>query len=533
MICNFFFVVIEKYIIIDTESINQSRSIMLDKSTLGLNTTMINRFDREKNNYMNVIKDQETQISNLKIQIENFEKKKIEFDNKLSEKDREIEILKNAQRDNNDIKEQLIQDTYTQSELINKLNSKEDEIEELKKQIDLIEKKGKDREKNLNLELYDTKEKLNDFEKLQNEYDKLKIKYKHLKEIYKNNEDSEKLQASLEQRLILTNKENLALKAQLEKITSELMKEKENIKNVELEKKKLEFKISDLGNEIKKLNENPSKKYINKNDQTDSGIMIGGLLDEIHKNVDNNGNEFINEYEMKEKDETIKRQSEENEKLINENISLQNKLDKLGREKDEIEAQLSKKDLDKQKISLEKDRIKNELKRIENDNKALNEKIKDITTTKQNEIEKIKDELKEKTDLVENILEEKKTYIKKYEDLQKDIETNIKANKIPKQEIIISNSEVLTLRNEIENLKLNNLQKDEEIRKITLKSKDRQLTDEEINTKLADLDFYKKSYEEQKARVNREHELISNSLYKLAVHFMGLKDDLQKKMKNK
>jgi len=188
---------------------------------------------------MNVIKDQETQISNLKIQIENFEKKKIEFDNKLSEKDREIEILKNAQRDNNDIKEQLIQDTYTQSELTNKLNAKEDEIEELKKKIDLIEKKGKDREKNLNLELYDTKEKLNDFEKLQNEYDKLKIKYKHLKEIYKNNEDSEKLQASLEQRLILTNKENLALKAQLEKITSELMKEKENIKNVELEKKKI------------------------------------------------------------------------------------------------------------------------------------------------------------------------------------------------------------------------------------------------------------------------------------------------------
>ena len=39
----------------------------------------------------------------------------------------------------------------------------------------------------------------------------------------------------------------------------------------------------------------------------------------------------MNEYEIKEKDETIKRQNEENEKLINENISLQNKLDKLGR----------------------------------------------------------------------------------------------------------------------------------------------------------------------------------------------------------
>ena len=102
-----------------------------------------------------------------------------------------------------------------------------------------------------------------------------------------------------------------------------------------------------------------------------------------------------------------------------------------------------------------------------------------------------------------------------------------------RSELIISNSEVLGLKNEIQNLKLSNIQKDEEIRKLTALSKDRQLSDDEINTKLADLDFYKKSYEEQKARVNREHELISDSLYKLAVHFMGLKDDLQKKMKNK
>ena len=299
-----------------------------------------------------------------------------------------------------------------------------------------------------------------------------------------------------------------------------------------MKKKKLEFKVTDLQNDIKKINDDNlnEKKKVKKNEESESGILIG-ILDEIPKNFDN-PNDLINEYEIKEKDETIKRQNEENEKLINENISLQNKLDKLGREKDSIEAQLSKNNLDKQKISLEKDRIKNELKRIENDNKALNDKIKDVTNTKQNEIEKIKEELKAKTDLIENILEEKKTYIKKYEDLQKDVNNNNKPN-LPKQEIIISNSEVLTLKNEIQNLKLSNLQKDEEIRKLTLRSKDRQLSDDEINTKLADLDFYKKSYEEQKARVNREHELISDSLYKLAVHFMGLKDDLQKKMKNK
>ena len=254
MICNFFFVVIEKYIIIDTESISQSRSIMLDKSTL-LNTTMVNRFEKEKINYMSLIKEQETQISNLKSKIEDFEKKNTQLKNKLNEKEREIEVLKNTQRDNNEIKEQLIKDTYTQSDLIKQLNDKEDEIIELKKQMDIIEKKGKDELKNLHNELIDTKEKLNDNEKLQKEYNNLKVKYKHIKELYENNENEEKLQSSLEQRLLLTNKENLALKTQLEKVNSELIKEKENIKNIEFEKKKLEFKVTDLQNDIKKIND--------------------------------------------------------------------------------------------------------------------------------------------------------------------------------------------------------------------------------------------------------------------------------------
>jgi hypothetical protein len=45
-----------------------------------------------------------------------------------------------------------------------------------------------------------------------------------------------------------------------------------------------------------------------------------------------------------------------------------------------------------------------------------------------------------------------------------------------------------------------------------------------------DLDFYKRSYEEQKSRVNKEHEMISSSLYDLALQFMSLKNELQRKM---
>ncbi len=55
---------------------------------------------------------------------------------------------------------------------------------------------------------------------------------------------------------------------------------------------------------------------------------------------------------------------------------------------------------------------------------------------------------------------------------------------------------------------------------------------QDILKRSEDLEFYKRSYEEQKNRVNREHELISSSLYELALQFMSLKTELQKKVTN-
>ena len=53
---------------------------------------------------------------------------------------------------------------------------------------------------------------------------------------------------------------------------------------------------------------------------------------------------------------------------------------------------------------------------------------------------------------------------------------------------------------------------------------------DEMLKRSEDLEFYKKLYKKQKNRVNREHELISTSLYELALQFMSLKNELQKKM---
>ncbi len=546
MICNVFFVTIEKYIFIDTEAINQSRSIMLDKSVFGLNTSMVSRYDRERNNLIQGIKEYEKQILILKSKVENLEKEKKNLENTIKDKDNEIEIIKNSNKNNNNtelIQDQLVQSNMKQTELKSKLEEKELEISKLKEEMELNNKRSKDIISKLNEQLEDIKEKLTEFNNIKANYEKLNKKYKEIKEFGKEKIDNKQPNIEeLKKQITSLTKEKEAIKNQLDKISQECIKEKEKTKNIEFEKKKLEFEVADLKNELAaKTNMSfLERKNSNANEQSEIGFAIEGMLDELKENprisLDDKKSLLI------ENNEIINKQREENDKLTNDIIALQNKFDKMQREKEKLEIQMQKNDLDKQKISLENDRIKNELKRNEEDNKALNEKIKDITSTKQNEIDKIKLELKDKVDFIEKILEEKKEYIKQYEKLQNEMEKNSsseiigeKEKSIPpsRSELIISNSEVLGLKNEIQNLKLSNIQKDEEIRKLTALSKDRQLSDDEINTKLADLDFYKKSYEEQKARVNREHELISDSLYKLAVHFMGLKDDLQKKMKNK
>ena len=109
------------------------------------------------------------------------------------------------------------------------------------------------------------------------------------------------------------------------------------------------------------------------------------------------------------------------------------------------------------------------------------------------------------------------------------INTDGQALQLCKAPVAIQNNpnneaEILQLKNEIQNLKLQMMQKDEAIKSLKNEKEEKENNE--------DLDFYKKSYEEQKLRVNEEHKLISESLYKLAVHFMSLKDDLQKKINN-
>ena len=357
-------------------------------------------------------------------------------------------------------------------------------------------------------------------------------------------------------------KENKLLHKQIDKLNNEILKDKKFIKKIEIQKKDLEYQVKDLNEE--KINYKESNKNLlndlkiknEKNNDEDftnnAGASLGNLLDDSkNKNIASKKvrasfiiqNPIVNPELDKEKDEFIKRMKLDKEKLTKEITNLEFKVKKLQDEKDSLKLQIQKDNIDKQKINLAIDRIKNEKKQFEEDNKALNVKIKDINIIKEKEKEQILVDLKEKNDIIEKILDEKKEVLNNYSELQKEFELYKEKNpeiknhnlneevKKEENEGNVSNAIVLNLRNEIANLQMENLQINEKNRELQKKVDARQLTDEEINIKLADLDFYKKTYEEQKTRVNREHELISESLYKLAVHFMGIKDDLQKKMK--
>ena len=108
---------------------------------------------------------------------------------------------------------------------------------------------------------------------------------------------------------------------------------------------------------------------------------------------------------------------------------------------------------------------------------------------------------------------------------------------------ISNNSLLFPLENDTMNIKLTNetIKNDEKennellLIKKNLEDKDKEikkLKDKNIiyEKEKEDINFYKKSYEEQKLRVNEEHKLISDSLYKLAIHFISLKDDLQNRI---
>ena len=314
-------------------------------------------------------------------------------------------------------------------------------------------------------------------------------------------------------------KERILMQIKIDSLTKELLKMKENCQTLENDKKILKQNL----NELKAFNNNINKNNdINKNEIKEEHKVINL---NIHPNasssrkiglVENNLNNNNTNKELEIANELIKNLKEENEQL-------HKTMERIILEKQKLEIEVEKSDLNMQKLKLENDKIKEEQKKEEKN-------FNNIILKDKNIIEKLKNDLNSQIIINEKINEEKKIIEKEFEKYK--IETNnniINQNKDTNNNINNNindkkNSNENELKNEIQKLKNNLAKKDEQIKEL-----------EEINLeyekdKGEDINFYKKSYEEQKIRVNEEHKLISESLYKLAIHFMTLKDDLQKRI---
>ena len=156
----------------------------------------------------------------------------------------------------------------------------------------------------------------------------------------------------------------------------------------------------------------------------------------------------------------------------------------------------------------------------------LNIKIKDLEL----DYQKLKEEYDLKEQNFAEIISNHKSMIEK---LNHDLKLEININKN-------YNEEKELLLNELNKYKeeLDKKEKNDELNivKKNLEEKEKLINElieknkENEKEKMEENNYYKKSYEEQKIRVNEEHKLISESLYKLAIHFMTLKEDLQNRI---
>ena len=306
-------------------------------------------------------------------------------------------------------------------------------------------------------------------------------------------------------------KEKMLMQIKIDNLNNELVKIKEKYQNSENDKRILEQNLNHL-KEINSINHNTS---FSKNEISNDNININIYPDSLQtKKMD------IYENNLIKKNKDLEDANKIIENLRNENEQLRKSVEKISLEKQKLEIQIEKSDLNIQKLKLENEKIKEEQKIQEKDSNEIISKDKNI-------IEKLKKDLNNQIKANEKLNEEKKMLQKEFEKYKLEAKMNL-MNQNGGINIVNNinenNNNENELKSEIQKLKNNLSQKEKQIKEL-----------EDINLeyekdKGEDINFYKKSYEEQKIRVNEEHKLISESLYKLAIHFMTLKDDLQKRI---
>ena len=257
----------------------------------------------------------------------------------------------------------------------------------------------------------------------------------------------------------------------------------ENISNEKNEINNLTKEITNLRKKLEKIEQ--EKKNILKNNNIIKSKKFSEDLNIQKKEI------IYNQIISSKNDDLI-------ESLKNENEDLHKTLDNLHIENQELEALVEKLNIKIKESDLDYQKLKEEY-----DIKEQN--FAEVISNHKSMIEKLNHDLKLEININKSYNEEKEQILKELNKYKEELD-----NKEKNDELI--------------NIKKNLEEKDKLIKELEEKNKENE------KEKMEENNYYKKSYEEQKIRVNEEHKLISESLYKLAIHFMTLKEDLQNRI---
>jgi hypothetical protein len=241
--------------------------------------------------------------------------------------------------------------------------------------------------------------------------------------------------------------------------------------------------------------------------------------------------------------------------------NIQMSKDRILIEKEKVEISKQKAELDYQKSLLKIDKLESDKNKLEDDMINIKEKIDVLNKEKANhvkEVETLKVALKMKGSQIDKLISEKKILVNENQNLQIMNEKLKKGSVTSSVNLVPQGGKVLSLKNnskeghttntispkhslssenelkiEVNRLKSIVTSKEDVIKALQERIKNLEKFEDIIkkNKKQDNTNFYKKSFEDQKLKVNQEHELIANHLFELATQFMTFKNELLKNVK--
>jgi chromosome segregation ATPase len=351
---------VEKYLLFD----KQDEKDFLNQSIGG--------YTRLKDEY-------EKEIADLRSKNDGFELLVHNLEDKLKEREKELDTVKKNNTLYQEVHQEAFNGTIMFNQLKAELDQKELEIKDIVRQHQLIDNKNRDTIKKLNENIEKLNETSNEYHNLKAQYDKLNIKYK---EALTKREEYDELVRQFENKAKQNDnfqKERNMFILEIEKLNKELMTEKEKLKNVDYERRKLEmelmdrtalkehnnFKVKEIYTNTSQFQYKPSFNQSEIREEGDCVKLIDVGSDSMFLEDDRR---FSGGHNIE-----VEVHKAERDTLVNHVNELKYKLDKEYKEKEKVLLQKEKCEVQVQRLKLDNQKLEMEIERYENDNKRLQE----------------------------------------------------------------------------------------------------------------------------------------------------------------